>query len=326
MIPITPFDPTTATTGTITQTALNPCSTVYLMNQSPIILLLTFPNGDKQVLQPWYVRAFENKKPGPISWQHLYNLSIVGAPIKIVTGEIYESSEIKRSELPQGPTSLLSYIGNSVPVSTSTDSIVNDGNVTGTTIIEATQSGSSGSNVLVDNSGNVTIQQYVSSTLTQLFKIVAGVATNGTNVFISTVNHVTSILGKLLVKDIITASGDLRLGRQGVDASVLDTGGADTYLKAASGQIFCQVGGVQKLGIGNDLTLNNGSRVTGMNQFSGTGSGTYNHNSGGTPQWIGVQHNQGGSSTTGINSVNSTTVNVVMGTGAAFTALAVRYT
>lgn len=326
MITINPFDPTMATSGRIIQTAVNPCSVVYLVNQSPIILILTFPNGDRQVLHPWYARAFINKLPGPIDWQVFQSLGISGAPVKIVTGEIYESTEISRTELPQGPTSLLSYIGNDVPVGTSTTSVINDGNAANTVVVEATLTGSSGSNVLIENDGDLVIRQYVAAVLTDLFKIISGVASGGTNVLISDINHVTSILGKLIVKDHITASGDIHLGRNGVESSVLDTGGGDTYLKAASGAILFHVNGIQKAAIGNDITFPNGSRVTGMNQFSGTGTGTYNHNSGGTPQWIGVQHHASGSATTGINTITSTTVNVVSGTNNAFTALAVRYT
>lgn len=53
-------------------------------------------------------------------------------------------------------------------------SLTNDGNAGATTIIEATQSGSSGSNVLIKNDGSATFTQYVSGVLKDVFKVAPG--------------------------------------------------------------------------------------------------------------------------------------------------------
>lgn len=327
MIRVSPFDPTLTTSGTIHATNANRCAILYLINESHIGMLLRFQGGKERVLPPWFSRAFRLEIPGPVEWSYLYTTGPTGSPVTIVTGEVYDPSEIKLSELSQGPLMRVANVGNSLPISGSTNSIVNDGNPAATQIVESTQVSSTGSNVIITNSGDLTLRQYVSSVLTDLFKVISGVAASGTNVQISDINHVTSILGKLLVKDIITATGtDLKLGRNSVDGNVLDAGSADTYVKAATGAIIFQVNGIQKAVIGNDLTLANGSRVCGINQFSGTGSGTFSHNSGGTPQYIGVTPNFVGSATVGVGNINSTTCQITIGVSQPWTAVAIRYT
>lgn len=64
--------------------------------------------------------------------------------------------------------------------------------------------------------------------------------------------------------------------------------------------------------------------ISRVSVFSGTGSGTYNHNLGATPDFIALSTHTNGSQTLGYDSENSTTVHVTCGAGLAFIGLAVK--
>lgn len=83
-------------------------------------------------------------------------------------------------ELGQRQSVGLSQNFGNVVTATATN-LVNDGSPVGTTIIESTELGSSGSNIVVKNDGTVGIFQYVAGTLTQLFSIIPGVASGALN-------------------------------------------------------------------------------------------------------------------------------------------------
>lgn len=77
--------------------------------------------------------------------------------------------------------------------------VQNDGNAS-QNVVEATLIGNTiGSNLLMVNTGDVTVSQYVSAVLTTLFRIITGVAVGSSNVLISDANHQAEVLGKLLV-------------------------------------------------------------------------------------------------------------------------------
>lgn len=86
--------------------------------------------------------------------------------------------------------------------------LVNDGN-TSTNIIEATLSGSSGSNVAIKNDGTMIMAEYVASTLTNLLQVIPGTGVKAGNT-----GRPVEILGNLLVDgnlsiNSITASSTL---------------------------------------------------------------------------------------------------------------------
>lgn len=60
-----------------------------------------------------------------------------------------------------------------------------------------------------------------------------------------------------------------------------------------------------------------------VSAFSGTGSGTYNHNCGATPLWVGPIVHQSGSATQGFDSATSTQVHITLGASLAFEAFCI---
>lgn len=71
----------------------------------------------------------------------------------------------------------LNSLGNAGSVQTATGSVVNDNNLTGTTVVEATKSGSTGNNLLMTNDGLVQFAEYVAGIFTKLFQVNPGAAT-----------------------------------------------------------------------------------------------------------------------------------------------------
>lgn len=62
--------------------------------------------------------------------------------------------------------------------------------------------------------------------------------------------------------------------------------------------------------------------ISGLSFFTGTTSGTYNHNLGTTPDGVLAMQSTSGSSTYGFDTAGSSTVHITSGAGAAFTAMA----
>ena len=157
-------------------------------------------------------------------------------------------------------------LGNAVPLSTSANSVQNDGNVSGTSIIEATQSGAPSSTVSIDNAGNVLLKQYVAATLTTLVQIIAGAANGASNIKLSDALHQVEVLGNLLCDGNMTATGGLTAAGGGISVThggiginvgplivtqgkigtvssgdLIDaSAGNDVYFKAAGGNIHFQ--------------------------------------------------------------------------------------
>lgn len=168
------FDPTATTNGTL-QTNLGGCGKVYLFNESPNSLTLQYHDSNGEVLgvlPAWYARAFTLTRPATvIYWSQRNTLSFTGTPFWtshvpgasgspqwLVQGESYWQGE-DTSNLYVGPLVRQSNIGNQVStVGGNAAAIVNDGNVNGTPIIEATPSGVSASTVSLTNDGIFTIK------------------------------------------------------------------------------------------------------------------------------------------------------------------------
>jgi hypothetical protein len=101
----------------------------------------------------------------------------------------------------------------------------------------------------------------------------------------------------------------------GTELGWFDSGGGgcvNTTFKAPKFQL-ATVGGLNFTGIAGTL-----SRFT---FFTGTGSGTYSHSQGVTPQWVCAVTNVAGSATQGFDSGTSTQVHITLGAANAFTAM-----
>jgi hypothetical protein len=145
-------------------------------------------------------------------------------------------------DTPQAVTSLnrMQNVGNGLQttVTSTQNTLSNDGAAASTIVIESTEVNSTGSNVSIDNSGNAFIAEYVSSVYQKLLQTIAG-ATIG--VILGASNRAVQIIGDLFFKGTlgVTTAGDV------LDA----TSTSNTYLKVrgASGNIILQANGSQIL-------------------------------------------------------------------------------
>lgn len=234
------FDPSAAASGAITTQAVNPCSVMVLFNHSLYGLVLTFPDGSTGRLPPWYFRYYYLAMPGNVQWAQEFSLASSGAPISLVTGELYEPSEAEKRTFTEGPLPLQLNIGNTVNTNTGTNQVINDGNLL-MSVLEATLQGSSGSNALINNDGSFAFSQFVSSVYTQLLSLAPGASP-------------LLKIGKGLVFQAVDASGANASNVFGID------GGSRTFLQAQNtgNQIaFYDKNGVNMLTVdGTNKTLN----------------------------------------------------------------------
>jgi hypothetical protein len=223
------------TSGTIQTGLVNRCAVLFLINESPMGLVLTFADGSQAVLPPFWARAYKMPVPGgPVDWTQQYNLPIASSPLFTVQGEGYEPNEVDMSQLAQGPLNRQSNIGNSIPVSTTVSQVVNDGNPANTVVVEATQSGASGSNVVIENDGSLTIKDGT-TTLTNLIQLVA-LAT--TAIILGAAGRDTQVAGNLLFNG--------KLGMSAV-GDTLDAASVPTQLniKSTGGDIVLYQGSTE---------------------------------------------------------------------------------
>ena len=266
---ITPFDPS-ATPTPLDPGLVNPCGVLYLVNESNIGIQLTFPDGSTGVLPPWFARAWQLKHPGAVTWTAIYNLASSQPPISQVFGEGYEPSEVTFAHLSQGPVMRQANIGNTVSTGVQVPTNVNnDGNVANTVFLEATQAGASNSNFSADNSGNLTVAQFVATVRTILFQVIAGATTV---IKAGAVGKLVEILGDILVDGASTFTGAM---------TVNNTVTAQSFIPTAQP-------GYQFLN-----TSINGSAIAAISRlarFSGNGNATITHNFASNADFVFVQY------------------------------------
>lgn len=371
------FDPTATTSGTFDPGIANPCGILYLFNESPIGLLLTFPDGSTATLPPYFFRFYYVSQPGLVQWGTLYNIPTTGLTSSVY-GESYESNESGSIALTHGPLNRQTNIGNSVPVGTSATSIANSGNPPGTSIITAQPSDAASATWTADNSGNLTIKSDNVGTLSTLLQLIAGASPA---VKLAAATIATEILGALNVDGALTVTGVSNLNGGVFTTSPTLTGGkifgtggwtwvdfsnnSDFIITPNGGQvkinsgvlnataglfttsptftggkifgtggwvwidfsdnsnfIITPNGGRLKLGNNASIQFADGSLVNRIHGFNGTGSGTFNHSNGVTPNNVQLTTHQVGSQTMGYDSENSTNLHVTTGAGLTWTGLA----
>jgi hypothetical protein len=203
---LVPFDPSMTNSGQLDPATVNPCGKIILFNESPAGILLQFNTGDTGILPPYYFRSFEVPAPGFIQWSRIYTIQSGGSPISTVFGESYERIEAKARPSVEGPLNRQSNIGNPLTLTTAADSVANDGNIAGTSIVEATQISGPASNVSIDNTGAATFREYIAGVLTQLFRIIPG---NATPIELAAADRLTQVLGGLQVGQGVHVNGAL---------------------------------------------------------------------------------------------------------------------
>lgn len=147
------FDPS-AGSGQFIAGAVNPCSVLWVMNESPNFLALDFGGaGTVKIIQPWYDMKLTLSQPAnQVNWSVVATLQSGSAPVSMVYVELFDPAE-DVSALLSGPLFRQSNVGNAAAVSASASAVQNDGNAANTTIVEGTPSGAASSQALITNDG-----------------------------------------------------------------------------------------------------------------------------------------------------------------------------
>lgn len=286
---LTSFDPTSATSGQFDPLIANPCGKIYLFNESPVGLSLTFQDGSTAALPAYYFRSFVIRKPGMVKWQQAYSLAIGGSPANNVLGEAYERTEVSDVAWTEGPLNRQTSIGNTLPVSTTTNLVKNDGNAAGTTFVESTVSGDSSSAVQLNNDGTLILGN---ANRGGLLKLVSGVS----NIKIGADTANTN----LLYIDAPDGSRVFQINSGGVDL-VTGTGGKDL-----TARILHATSTVQ-------LSSGSISAIAKQSANLNAGTSTYTHNLGWTPDYTVITATGGGSATVGWSTPTNTTIVFTVG-------------
>ncbi len=158
----------------------------------------------------------------------------------------------------------------------SVTSLQDDGRAGGATpiTVEATQSGSSGSNLAMDNAGNWTLAQWSGTVYTIIMQVIANAANGADNVKLGDSAHQVHMLGTLLANLSATFSGDVTINGTGTGLFVANS---------------ASIGGT--LTIGTQLLLASGSltRIASFGPYAVTnvaGGAFFNHNLGVIPDMV----------------------------------------
>lgn len=211
MQPIQPetFDPTATNSGSFRVSLAN-FGWLVIINDSPSGLKLTFGNNEyTKTVPPGCLRSMKfSTRINDVQWKVAYTLPVGQAPISIVVGECYDLTEWEEGEI---IVSLVRQVNQGNPVVGGTASqVLNDGNVANTQVVEATQSGSSGSNLKADNSGNFLLAEFISSVYTAIFQVIAGASSGADVVKLGKAgNFITHVLSKFLVDGASTFTGQI---------------------------------------------------------------------------------------------------------------------
>ncbi len=184
--------------------------------------------------------------------------------------------------------------------------LVNDGATT-TNIVEATLSGSSGSNVVIKNDGTITVAEYISSTLTTLFQVITG-----TGLKLGAVGRQTEVIGNLLVDGTATITGALTTAVTATSAAISGTVTAGSLASsgAITGTTLVTTGAIT----GSKVNFTTGGITAVTSGTTGTiatngGTVTVTHGLGFTPDVVLITDVTGGPATQSLSvtSIGATT-------------------
>lgn len=303
---ITPFNPSTAPSGEIALNLANG-GWFYVVNETIIAVTFRFGDGSQRTIPPLHEAMYRltPDKSRMCDYTTPYNLENVGAGSvtgSTVFGEVYAPGEWSGGEFIASISSRLANVGNNVPLGQAASSVQNDGNAAPTQVVEGTPSGATSSQLKWNNDGSGTFGG-------------GAVVVNNAGVF-------TSIPASALpASAVATGYPAADLGAGALPASVTIAG----YLPLAGGTMTGKIDGSSIVGapvIQGALhgTKGNGP-INGVNNTSGTGSGTFSHALGATPDCVQVTCTLANSSQTqGVDTWTSTTIHITSGAGYAWNA------
>lgn len=177
MQPIQPFDPSSSPSGQFALQLANG-GWLALYNESPIGISVQLGFGDEAYkVPPYFLRVKRVVTRNPlVTWTQdkksdgtTYALPVGQAPISQIIGEAYDPVQWELGEM-LVPMPRQVNFGNPA-AGGSVGTLINDGAAVGTTIIESTETGSAGSNLLAKNDGTLGISEWTGTALNKLFGI-----------------------------------------------------------------------------------------------------------------------------------------------------------
>lgn len=214
------FDPSAAVTGTFVPNLSNGIGKIVVWNESNWALDVTFTDGTTDLAPAWTATIFNLLGPsGKITWTQDTQLTASTPPISKVWVVAYRNNEAIPGVFPLALVRQAN-LGNSVNLSTSTTSLVNDANALATQIIESTPTGAASSTISVLNDGTVVLKGDVAGVLTALLQTIPGAAAGASSVKLGDAARTVEVLGALQVDGNADTTGTLTID----GASSLDNG------------------------------------------------------------------------------------------------------
>jgi hypothetical protein len=310
--------------GVITVPANDEGANILLYNETPLNIDLDFENGSTDVIHAWEANYWElDGSTNEIRWQiDADSINVVSPPINALYPKYYYPDEkIKNKAYPMA---LVRQLGGASQLS-GASSLVNTGNPVGQVLINVNDP--AGTTVTADNDGQITWLAKVGAALVQWLNVQS---TDNPLVQLGALNHIVNVLGNLDVDGDTLFNGRLGVA---VASDVMDAVATGVlYIKCrAAGAIHFQTpNGTDQAIIDNtglSFPGNNGwkgstgdkmARTNSIN--NGSGSGTYNHGLGASPDGCLPYVHQAGSATVGYDSETSTQVHITLGAVLTFNA------
>lgn len=294
---------------------------VLFMNESCSNLNIAFSDGSSFYLGAGNQRMMcVNIGNSVITYK---TLSVLNIPcIDAVVVEIYEPSDTTVEQYP-APLVRQVQIGNTVPITGGTAlALVNDGNVAPTQIVESTASGDSASSVTINNAG---VQTLGTTAHPGSLSVNGGGATttiagnsisSGGNIAMN--GHSITNTSTIQCNDYKdNSNNDVIVVTPGTKTRVVNAtavtlqvpGGADV-LTATNNNVDINAGNGFSL---DTITFHGHGTISRTGDTSGTGTGTFNHNLGVSPDFVAITTHAVGSQTVGYDSETSTQIHVSTG-------------
>jgi hypothetical protein len=270
--------------------AANEGSKILLYNASPLSFQLDFLNGQTDTLHPWEANPWTlDGDTKQIQWTiDTDSLNVSTPPITTIFLTLYGAQEKLTGTYPVSLPYQTSLGGGTTSTNVGTVSAINnDGNPSGTTLIESTVLGQTG-HVMLTNDGILNLFTLISGVMTELIQTQA----TGNPLLLGAASKITEILGNLTVDGNTINTGTLSTGTLTLNNGGVVSGGDwnfGTHGITASGLIVATTLQTNTLtdqsgnsvlaitpGITTRLQTNTGGtialQINGATQFSITGN------------------------------------------------------
>lgn len=173
------FDPS-AGSGSFNAGAVNRCSALWVMNESPNFLQFDFGGAaTPKIIQPWSNKLLRLGTPvQTVDWSVVATLQSGSAPANVVFVEGYEPSE-DIAALISGPLFRQSNVGNAAAVANATSGVQNDANAPATRVVEATPNDQGSSSIALNNDASGFLKVLSAGVMRIILNVVRGNATTG---------------------------------------------------------------------------------------------------------------------------------------------------